>query len=57
MEKTILDECNEMGGFATAHASQKFDTDGSPTKLGEVRLTVRDKTNKLYQIPYGGVPI
>ncbi len=57
MEKAILDGCNEMGGLATAQALQKFDTDGSPIKLGEVKLTVRDKTNKIYQTPYGGVPI
>ena len=57
MEKTILDGCNEMGGLATAEALQKFDTDGSPIKLGEVKMTVRDKTNKTYQTPYGGVLI
>lgn len=57
MEKAILDGCNEMGRLATAQALKKFDTDGSPIKLGEVKLTVRDKTNKIYQTPYGGVPI
>ncbi len=57
MEKTILDGCNEMGGLATAEALQKFDTDGSSIKLGEVKMTVRDKTNKTYQTPYGGVLI
>ena len=43
--------------LATAEALQKFDTDGSPIKLGEVKMTVRDKTNKTYQTPYGGVLI
>jgi hypothetical protein len=57
MEKTILDGCNEMGGIATAEALQKFDTDGSPIKLGEVKMTVRDKANKTYQTPYGDVLI
>ncbi len=57
MERTILDGCNEMGSLATAEALQKFDTDGSPIKLGEVKMTVRDKTNKTYQTPYGGVLI
>lgn len=57
MEKAILDGCNEMGNLATSQALQQFDTDGSPIKLGEVKLTVRDKTNKVYQTPYGGVPI
>jgi hypothetical protein len=57
MENAILDGCNEMGNLATAEALQKFDTDGSPIKLGEVKMTVRDKTNKTYQTPYGGVLI
>ena len=57
MENAILDGCNEMGSLATAEALQKFDTDGSPIKLGEVKITVRDKTNKTYQTPYGGVLI
>ena len=57
MENAILDGCNEMGSLATAEALQKFDTDGSPIKLGEVKMTVRDKTNKTYQTPYGGVLI
>ena len=47
----------EMGSLATAEVLQKFDTDGSPIKLGEVKMTVRDKTNKTYQTPYGGVLI
>jgi len=57
MENTILDGCNEIGCLATAQALQHFDTDGSPIKLGEVKMTVRDKSNKIYQTPYGGVPI
>ena len=57
MENAILDGCNEIGSLATAEALQKFDTDGSPIKLGEVKMTVRDKTNKTYQTPYGGVLI
>ena len=57
MENAILDGCNEMGSLATAEVLQKFDTDGSPIKLGEVKMTVRDKTNKTYQTPYGGVLI
>jgi hypothetical protein len=57
MENAILDSCNEMGCLATAQALQHFDTDGSPIKLGEVKMTVRDKTNKIYQTPYGGVPV
>jgi hypothetical protein len=57
MENAILDSCNEMGCLATAEALQKFDTDGSPIKLGDTKLTVRAKDNKTYQTPYGSVQI
>lgn len=57
MEKAILNGCNEIGSKATEEALHKFDTDGSPIKLGEVKMTVRDKTNKTYQTPYGSVLI
>ena len=57
MENTILDACNEMGCLATAEALQKFDTDGSPIKFGDAKMTVREKDNKTYQTPYGSVQI
>ncbi|WP_221901645.1 hypothetical protein [Bathymodiolus platifrons methanotrophic gill symbiont] len=43
MENTILDGCNELGCLATAEALQKFDTDGSPIKLGDTKMTARVK--------------
>jgi predicted GIY-YIG superfamily endonuclease len=55
MENTILDGCNEIGHLATKEALQKFDTDGSPIKLGETKMTARVKDNKTYQTPYGSV--
>ena len=48
MENTILDNCNEIGCLATTDALQKFDTGGSPIKLGETKMTARDKDNGLY---------
>ena len=57
MENNILDGCNEMGSLTTAEALQKFDTDGSPIKLGGGKMTVREKDNKTYQTPYGDVKI
>ncbi|MCK5831939.1 MAG: hypothetical protein KAH20_16735 [Methylococcales bacterium] len=42
---------NEIGNKATEEALQKFDIDRSPIKLGEVKMTVRDKTNKLIKHP------
>jgi len=53
MENTILDGCNEMGCLATTEALQKFDTDGSPIKLGDIKMTTRAKDNLTYQTPYG----
>lgn len=57
MENSILDSCNEIGCLATTEALQKFDTDGSPIKLGEVKMTARAKDNKTYQTPYGPVQL
>lgn len=55
MENVILDACNEVGCVATTEALQRFDTDGSPIKWGEVKMTARSKNNKTYQTPYGSV--
>jgi hypothetical protein len=57
MENSILDSCNEIGSLATTEALQKFDTDGSPLKLGDIKLTARAKDNKTYQTPYGSVQL
>jgi len=57
MENIILDVCNEMGCLATTEALQKFDTDGSPLKLGDTKMTARAKDNKTYQTPYGSVQL
>lgn len=57
MENSILDSCNEMGCLATTEALQKFDTDGSPIKLGDTKMTARAKDNKTYQTPYGSVQL
>ena len=40
-----------------AEALQKFDTDGSPIKWGDTKMTARVKDNKTYQSPYGSVQI
>lgn len=57
MENAILDSCNEIGCLATTEALRKFDTDGSPIKWGDTKMTVRDKDNKTYQTPYGSVQL
>ena len=57
MENTILDSFNEIGCLATTEALKRFDTDGSPIKLGDTKMTARDKDNKTYQTPYGSVQL
>lgn len=55
MEESIMDASNEIGSLATEEALKQFDTDGSPIKFGDVKMTVRVKDNKVYQTPYGVV--
>ena len=57
MENVILNACNEVGCAATAEALEHFDTDGSPIKWGEVKMTARSKDNKTYQTPYGSIQL
>jgi hypothetical protein len=57
MENTLLDGCNEIGCLATTEALKIFDTDGSPIKWGDTKMTVRDKDNKTYQTTYGSVQL
>jgi len=40
-----------MGCLATTEALQKFDTDGSPIKLGDTKMTARAKNNLTYSNP------
>lgn len=48
---------NDIGCLATTEALQKFDTDGSPIKWGDTKMTARNKDNKTYQTPYGSVQL
>jgi len=57
MEESIMDASNELVSLATEEALKKFDTDGSPIKFGNVKMTVRVKDNKMYQTPYGAVKL
>jgi len=43
-EHTILDACNEVGQLATLHAMKRFDTDGSPIRVGDVKFTAKGST-------------
>jgi hypothetical protein len=48
---------NEIGCLATTEALKRFNTDGSPIKLGDTKMRARDKGNKTYQTPYGSVQL
>lgn len=52
-EEAIQDALNQAGVLATAEALGRFDTDGKPIVLGDVRLTSKGRLAKPYQTPYG----
>jgi hypothetical protein len=57
MEAAILEASNAVGRCATEEALQRFDTDGSPMRVGEIKLTARGRDPKAYQTPYGEVQV
>jgi len=57
MEESILDACNEVGCLATEEALQRFDADGSPILVGNIKMTSKGKNPQTYQTPYGRVLI
>jgi hypothetical protein len=57
MEEAILEATNAVGCCATEEALKDFDTDGSPIRVGETKLTARGRHPKEYQTPYGVVEV
>lgn len=57
MEAAIQEATNGVGCCATEEALKRFDADGSPMRLGEVKLTARGRDPKPYQTPYGVVEV
>lgn len=57
MEGDIQHALNEAGLVATAQALTRFDSDGSPIVLGDVKWTTKGQQPKGYQTPYGEVSI
>jgi len=55
MEGAIQEASNAVGCCATEEALKCFDTDGSPIRVGEIKLTARGRDAKDYQSPYGVV--
>jgi hypothetical protein len=56
-EERILAVLNEAGCLATQEALKQLDTDGSPLKVGPVKLTSKGPVPKAYQTPYGEVTV
>ena len=57
MEAAIQEASNAVGCCATEEALKRFDTDGSPIRVGEIKLTARGRDAKDYQSPYGVVRV
>ncbi len=56
-ENYIQNALNEGGVLATGEVLGRFDTDGSPIVIGNVKFTSKGKVSKTYQSPYGEVEI
>lgn len=56
-EENIQTALNEAGLEATNYALNRFDTDGTPLKIGNKRYTTKGQVPKIYQTPYGEVQI
>lgn len=57
MKSAILEATNAIGLQATEHALSKFDANGAPIVINNIKLTSRGHQNKTYQTPYGKVNI
>jgi hypothetical protein len=56
-EQSIVEGVNQVGALATGEALKRFDTDGTPIKVGDVKFTARCRSEKDYQTPFGPVRI
>ena len=57
MEGAIQEATNALGCCVTEEALKRFDTDGSPIRVGALKLTARGRDPKPYQTPYGVVEV
>jgi hypothetical protein len=56
-EEEIQRSVNMVGALASGKLLEKFDTDGSPIKIGARTLTSKGELGKVYQTPYGPVKV
>ena len=55
-EENLQCSLNEAGSLASAHQLEYMDTDGSPIKIGGVKMSCkRKKEPKVYETPWGPV--
>ena len=57
MEEAIQEATNAVGCCITEEALKGFYTDGSPIRVGALKLTVRGRDPKPCQTPYGVVEV
>ncbi|MBF0299782.1 MAG: ISKra4 family transposase [Oligoflexia bacterium] len=56
-EEKIQAALNKGGVILSEEALKRFDTDGSPIKIGDIKFTSKGVVSKAYQTPYGEVVI
>jgi len=56
-EEQIQDVLNEAGVLFTGEVLQRFDSDGSPLIMGQIKWTSKGPQPKHYQTPYGEVNV
>lgn len=56
-EEKIQQSLNEGGVLLSIEALKRFDSDGSPIKIGDTKFTSKGAIPKAYQTPYGEVTI
>jgi hypothetical protein len=57
MEAAIQKATNAVGCCVTQDAVKRFDTDGSPMRIGALKITARGRDAKPHQTPYGVVEV
>jgi len=57
MEEALQKQLNNVGTIGTEFILKKFDTDGSPIKMGNQTFTSKGLQNKVYQTPYGKIAL
>lgn len=56
-EEALLQSLNEAGVLVTGELLHRFDADGTPIVIGDIKYTKRSIDPKLYQTPYGELTV